>query len=212
MPTLRPAQTRSSSTSLQPHEYICDTTPVRIFAVVGRVELLVDALGGEVIVPRQVLDPDDDFEGPPSLLSEIGRSERFFLKRQSSDEARVAWSRLAALRTRSDIRVVDFEGREFERYLELVDPALARAYDLAVPLGPGEAATIAIAEARGYLAVADDWGARRVLQAIAPAVELVTSRDLLRQAVTRELVDSAAAQLVYIDMLAAGWRGPPALF
>ena len=59
---------------------VCNTTPVRYFALVGQFELLVRILDGEVRVPRQVLDPDEDPDGIESLVSEIAQSERYWAK------------------------------------------------------------------------------------------------------------------------------------
>lgn len=55
---------------------ICNTTPVRYFALVDQVDVLVGVLGGEVCVPRQVLDLDEDADGIESLVSEIAQRDR----------------------------------------------------------------------------------------------------------------------------------------
>ncbi len=192
---------------------MCNTTPVRIFAITGQFDLLAEAVGGTVRVPREVLDPEEDPDLPEALLSEVGRAQRYFSKRSSDAEALQRRERLAALRTRPDIEIIDLEAAEQERKAELTSRATAGSHGLAAPLGQGEAAVMALAERREWLAVVDDAAARQVLAAIAPTVGVVTSRELLVRAATDSgALDSALAMLIYSDMLAAGYRGPPDLF
>lgn len=202
------------STSASPHDpLICNTTPIRIFTIVGQIDLLVELLGGTVHVPRQVLDPDDDFATPPDLLSEIGATERFFATRSVDSDRGDIRARLAGLRTRSEIDVVDLSAVELDLYAELRAPGyVRRVRGLAGTLGRGEAAAMAIAETRSWAVAMDDAVAREVLAERSPATTIVTSHGLLRQAVGRELIDSGSAQLVYDDMLAKGYRGPEQFF
>jgi predicted nucleic acid-binding protein len=191
---------------------VCNTTPVRYFALVGQFELLVRILDGEVRVPRQVMDPDEDPDGIESLVSEIAQSERYWAKRSVDAEAMQNWDRLRKLRSRHDIRVVDLEGDELGAFSEMVSPSYTKSIGLAGPLGSGEAAVIAIAESRSWTAAIDDALTRDVLLRRSPGTRVITTRELLRQAVAQQLVDSAEAQLIYDDMLAKGYRGPPGLW
>lgn len=191
---------------------ICNTTPVRIFALVGQVDLLSAALGGTIRLPRQVLDDEDVETGPRDLLSEIGKAERYFATRSSDPDATRAWSALRALRTRTDIEIVDLDDKELRTYAELVSPDLPSSYEIVAPLGAGESAVIAVAEHRGWGAAMDDAAARRVLGLRHPGCRIVTSRDLLRQATASGVIESSEAQIVYIDMLEKGYRGPPELW
>jgi predicted nucleic acid-binding protein len=201
------------STSTQHHDVVCNTTPVRIFAIIGHFDVLTAALGGTVRIPREVLDPDEDPDLPEALLSEVGRAQRYFAKRSSDHEALERRERLSALRTRSDIDIIDLEAAEQDRKAELTSRSTARAHGLAIPLGQGEAAVMALAEHREWVAVIDDAAARRILASVAPAVEVITSRELLVGAVTESgILNSAEVLLIYEDMLAAGYRGPPDLF
>jgi predicted nucleic acid-binding protein len=201
------------STSTRHREVVCNTTPIRIFAVVGQFDLLVDAVDGSVRMPREVLDPEEDPDLPEALLSEVGRAERHFAKRSRDPEALERRQRLAALRRRADIQVVDLSDAELDRKAQLTSRSTARTHGLAAPLGAGEAAVMALAEGRGWAAVIDDAAARRVLAEIAPGVAVMTSRELLVRAVTEsDLLDSAEAMLIYADLLAAGYRGPAGLF
>jgi predicted nucleic acid-binding protein len=191
---------------------VCNTTPVRYFALVGQFELLVRILGGEVRVPRQVMDPDEDPDGIESLVSEIAQSERYWAKRSVDPEAMQNWDRLRKLRSRDDIQVIDLDDDELGAFSEMVSPSYTKSIGLAGALGSGEAAVIAIAESRNWTAAMDDALARDVLLRRSPGTRVITTRELLRQAVAQQLVDSAEAQLIYDDMLAKGYRGPPGLW
>jgi predicted nucleic acid-binding protein len=191
---------------------ICNTTPVRYFALVDHVDLLVRILGGEMRVPRQVLDPDEDPDGIERLVSEIAQSERYWAKRSVDPEAMQNWDRLRKLRSRGDIRVVDLEDDELVAFSELVSPRYAKTIGLAGALGLGEAAVIAIAECRSWTAVMDDALAREVLLRRSPGTVVVTTRELVRRAVGQDLLDGPEAQSLYDHMLARGYRGPPGLW
>jgi predicted nucleic acid-binding protein len=191
---------------------VCNTTPVRYFALVGQFDLLVRILDGEVRVPRQVMDLDEDPDGIESLVSEIAQSERYWAKRSMDPEAMQNWDRLRKLRSRDDIHVVDLDEDELGEFSEMVSPSYAKGIGLAGALGSGEAAVIAIAESRNWTAAMDDALAREVLLRRSPGTRIITTRELLRRAVAQELVDSAEAQLIYDDMLAKGYRGPPGLW
>lgn len=159
-----------------------------------------------------MFDPDDRVDDPGALVSEIGGSERYFRRRSSRGDAEATdkWSRLRGIRQRDDIEVVDLTDDEDRSYTELTSSVFARAHGR---LGPGEAAVIAVAEHRGLRAVMDDGPARRALNERSPGHDVMTTRDILRVAVTEdELISSAEAQLVYDDMLADGYRGPHSLW
>lgn len=191
---------------------VCNTTPVRYFALVGQFDILVRVLGGEVCVPRQVMDPDEDPDGIESLVSEIAVSERYWAKRSVDPDAMQNWDRLRKLRLRDDIRVVDLGDAELGAFSEMISPRYAKSVGLAGPLGHGEAAVIAVAESRDWTAAMDDALAREVLLRRSPGTRVVTTWELVRRAVAQGVLESAGAQLIYDDMLAKGYRGPPSLW
>jgi len=196
----------------QPEPVVCNTTPVRYFALVGQFDILVQVFGGEVRVPRQVIDPDEDPDGIESLVSEIAGSERYWAKRSVDPDAMQNWDRLRKLRSRDDIRIVDLEDDELGAFSELISPRYTKSVGLAGPLGQGEAAVIAIAESRGWTAAMDDALARETLLRRSPGTKVLTTWQLLRGAVAQGVLDSPGAQLIYDDMLAKGYRGPPSLW
>ncbi len=97
---------------------------------------------------------------------------------------------------------------ELERYAELVSRNVQQRFRLAAKLGRGEAAVIAIAEEREWVAVIDDWEGRMVLQELSPSTRSITTRDFLRAAVFEQVIDTGAAGRIYRAMLEAGYRGP----
>jgi predicted nucleic acid-binding protein len=203
----------SLTISEPPLELLCDTTPIRYFTVVGQIDLLVAVAGGIVLVPREVLDLDEAEEDPADLISEIGKSERYFARRSVDPDAMAKWSRLRSLRVRQDLVVVDMDDEELETYAELRSLAFAKAEGIA-PLGPGEAAVIAIAERRNVRVAMDDGPGRRVLAQRAPLVAIQTTRDLLRMAASGELhlIESPEAMIIYADMKADLLAGPDSLW
>ncbi|MGH2964016.1 MAG: hypothetical protein ACRDMH_01365 [Solirubrobacterales bacterium] len=123
------------------------------------------------------------------------------------------WGRILEVRSRADIEVIDLAEDEIALYAELQTAEFQKASGLAVRLGQGEAAVIAIAEIRGWGAVMDDAAGRRVLSERAPNSEVVTTRQVIRLAVTElQLLDSSEAQILYDSIRAEGYWGPSSLW
>jgi predicted nucleic acid-binding protein len=191
--------------------FVCNTTPIRHFALSGHFDLLVQLLGGVVRTPRTVFDPDEDSEGD-RLVSEVGQSERYWAYRATSADRTEKWGRLRALRTRDDIEAIDLAEDELATFAELQTPAYARSIGFAVTLGAGEAAVVAVAESRGWAAVMDDAAGREAFHDKVPAATILTSRELLRAGVGEGLLTSPEADLVYADLIEGRYRGPQSLW
>ena len=111
---------RTSSTSTQPRDVVCNTTPVRIFAITGQFDLLAEAVGGTVRVPREVLDPEEDPDLPEALLSEVGRAQRYFSKRSVRRRGAAAARTPCRMCGRGlTSEIIDLEAAEQERKAEL---------------------------------------------------------------------------------------------
>jgi hypothetical protein len=203
---------RSLSTYKLRETFVCNTTPIRHFALSGHFGLLVSLLDGIVRTPREVFDPDEDPQGPDPLVSEIGESERYWGYRASSADRTEKWSRLNAIRHRDDVKVIDLDDDELPTFAELQTTEYARTLGFALPLGRGEAAVVAIAESRGFAAVIDDAGGRAAFYDKVPEGTVLTSRELLRAGVGEEMLTSPEADLVYADLLEGGYRGPDSLW
>ncbi len=188
---------------------LCDTTPLRYFALAERFELLVRILGGSVRTPRQVLDPIEDFAVSPSLLSEISQSEQYWSRKAQTPRGVAAWNRLRALKSCQDIEICDLQqGEELQRYAELRSDDLPQEHGLAAPLGRSKSAVMAIASTRGWGVVIDDREAHMVLAAVSPGTKVFTTRELLLHgAGPGGILTKIEAELVYADMREWGYRG-----
>ena len=171
-------------------------------------DLLVTLLGGRVRVPRQVFDPEGDPDGPEDLGSEIAVATRRFLRRARDADAITHYSRLRALWQRKDIEAIDLDEDELSSYAEIKGLVFTKRLGLAVPLGDGEAAVIAIAEAREWSVIMDDAKGREALDLRAPGTQVWTTRDLLVIAERQKLITRKEADSIYVDMQERSYKGP----
>lgn len=199
-----------NTSALRDDQLVSNTSPLRYFALARSLDLLIEIAGGTLLVPREVLDPDEDPAGLATTLSELGQSERYWEKRSRDPEAMDNWNRLRQIRhhVRQGIQVVDLTSAEIATVAHLRGKAVKDQYGLAAPLGSGEAAVLAIVEHRGGTAVLDEDAARRILADRIQGARCRTSRDLLNEAVARRLITTDQADITYQDMLAKGYRGP----
>jgi len=190
--------------------WISDATALRYFALADRTDLLVATAGGKLAVPRQVLDPSEDPNGPEEFLSEIGHSARYFSKRprRKDPSAMRRYSLLASLRSRVDLEVVDLGPQEQVAYATLMSRHFSREMGLRGTLASGEAAVIAWAERRDCVAVIDEADGRKVLALRAPKVTIATMLDVLKRAVEVSLISEDDARPLYESMREEHYRGP----
>ena len=201
----------TSSTPQQPEVSVSDTTSVRYFALIDSLDLLARAMGGRIRIPREVFDPGEDLNLPEDLLSELGKTEIYWA-RKHSPTAGSFWSRFRALRLRTDIEVVDLAPGELAIVAEVTTRRYLQRFGRAGRLGKGEAAVIALAEARGWSAIMDDGAGRDVLKHRAPGSDCFTTAELLRRAAFRGYVSSDRAEQLYQAMRLLGYRGPERLW
>ena len=112
-----------------------DTTAVRYFAFVRRLEILSSASGGRIVLPRQVWDPGELPSLPDELVCEIARSIRHHARRAGDADSQQRWSALMGLRLHDDVHVVDLDDAEIS-----VDAELTRGGRRRVALGRGSRA------------------------------------------------------------------------
>jgi len=199
----------TGTSSTRPREHITDTTALRHFALIGQVSLLARLMGGVVHVPREILDPDEAVDSV--VLSEIGNALRYINgPRYVHPDREEHAQRLRDLSVDRSVAVVDLDDEELAEASRLSGRQFARQMRRA-RLGAGEAAVMAVALARDWTAVIDDKDARTVLASIKPHARTVTCQTLLRVGAGDVLV-SSEAQLVYLDLVKAGFRGPPSLW
>jgi predicted nucleic acid-binding protein len=89
------------------------------------------------------------------------------------------------------------------------DDELGLLVEFAASLGDGEAASAAIAISRGYLLATDDRKARRVVQSAHPAVELLTTSQLLELWQRRSGLPPAEMAAILKNVTARATFAPP---
>jgi hypothetical protein len=195
---------------------IWDTTAPRHLALASRYRLLVSVTG--LLVARVVADPSDPggqqlLAAAPDELSEIAAAERHFRFRYSrhrdgadSDRANA----LATLRSDPDLQVVDLTIDEQEDMDVLATPAAQRRLGLAMPLGRGERATLAVAANRDWTAGLDDAAARSVAEQW--RVPVMTTQDFLRLAAADLTVTREEARQINRELLGGGFFGEAQLW
>jgi predicted nucleic acid-binding protein len=97
-------------------------------------------------------------------------------------------------------------GWELVAAIDLTEDELARAEQLERRLGPGEAACLAVAEARGYPVLTDDRAARRTAKEL--GLQLSGTLGVLVRLVDSHVLTVTQADALLGPMLAAGYRCP----
>lgn len=154
-------------------ETVLDTVVLMYFLLVGEGNLLAELLGDPLRAPRAVYDPED--RGLPEeamrhidLLSEMRQAVSHYetnARLSDIDPGLVDQIRhVDDLFDSGNMTVVDMseDERAFAAALQSRDGIAG--YDLRVPLGPGEAACVAIAWKRGWKIATDDTAALKVLE------------------------------------------------
>jgi hypothetical protein len=201
---------------------IIDTVILLYFLLVGRAELLRELVGDPMMVPVSVYDPADRSLSPEALrrsefLSEIRQAVRHF-------EAAVRIG-TATPQQLDRMRAVDhlFDA-EHLRVVQMVDdePFLAaqlqsqeavRSHGVQVPLGPGEAACVAISFKRGWTIATDDDAALTVLESLhgGEPFDYERIRKLLIRAANEKRLTQDEANSIHAEMRGLGFwdKGRP---
>lgn len=198
---------------------VIDTVVLRYFLLVERVDLLAELLPEPRFLPAAVFDPEDA-AGARGALSEISESVRY-QEALAADERLGAEDRAAAATNARRLASISehlrlFEpttieaGAEEDHFARLQS---RRPTGLALPLGSGEAACVAIGIERQVAVVTDDNDALRVLDHLDhldPGHRYERIRKLLVRAATEGFVSRAEANATHRAMTAAGfWDATP---
>lgn len=197
---------------------VTDIVVINYFTALGRFGLLARILGGSVLVPAAVYDPEDveiSEEGP--ALSELERGRRRHqriardpdtdpLVRERSQAALPHFEALSDHARTGLLRVVRLTDEELRVYAELRDRATLRVrYGRSAALGRGEAAALAIAEARALRLATDDQDCIRVATARNPEFRPLRIRGLLLAAVEHEMIGMSEARSIHLSMVGSGF-------
>ena len=209
-----------SPESLSDKPVIVDTFVLRYFLLTERFDLLAQVLGGRITASRIVYDPGDldkvivHSEMPKSIQVQNTRSADSKRSREERERAKMFAERLSKIHDccRSGrISVVDMSWRERSIYSRLCSEDNIGEYDIAFPLGDGEAASIAIAVERGWTLATDDNDALKALRKLRTDHPSLRIRRILIDAAALGFITSAEANKIHTDMRSCGFwdKVPP---
>ena len=190
--------------------HIVDTVVLLYFFLVERFDLLVGLLGDPIQVPLSVYDPGEPRDATAALL----RSDLLSEMRQSilhyEASARTTGDDASLVRVaRVDGRIRSVAMTDDERNLaaSLQSRTNVKRYGIRYPLGPGEAACIAIARTRGWTIATDDTDALTVMKNLdtTPAFRYERIRKLLTRAANEGAVSKAEANDIHHEMRIHGF-------
>jgi len=194
---------------------VIDTVVLLYFLLAGEADLLLDALGRPAGTPRIVYDPDEG-DVPDDARSEITRSISYY-RQAATDPARDVTARdqaatnakrlrgVTELYSTGNLLIMDMATEEHAIFSKATSPHGCGSYGLSFPLGPGEAACLAMAVARDLPLVTDDGDALRALRRISPDHPYQRVRKLLIQAGEQRRITRARTNAIHRDMTALGF-------
>lgn len=196
---------------------IVDTVVLRYFLFVDHQDLLRDLLGRPLRVPRIVFDPEEEADLPELGMSEITRSirvqanwaeddkrSRHLRERAARNAERLR--RVHALHDAGDLQVEDMTDAERMTFARLLSSRQVGQMGLLAPLGPGEAACVAIAIAREWILASDDSDALAALEQLNPGHPYERIRRLLQRAANEGRVSRREANEIHREMIRLGFR------
>jgi len=192
--------------------HILDTSVLLYFLLVKQVGLLAELIGSPLQVPLAVYDPDDRAHSGsqrPELLSEMRQAIRHYGNREPSErnsELLRQVSLVDALFDAGTLTTVAMDGKERVLAARLQDKDHHK-FGLKVPLGPGEAACVAISLKRDWCIVTDDSDAIRAMKQLQGdrAFSYDRIRRLLMRAATEGRVSQQQANEIHTDMTDLGF-------
>lgn len=194
---------------------IVDTVVLRYFLLVEQFDLLAQVLGDRITASRIVYDPGDldkvivHSEMAQSIQVQNTRNADPKRSREEKERAKMFTERLSNIHDccRSGrISVVDMSQRERSIYSRLCSEDNIGEYDIAFPLGDGEAASIAIAVERGWTLATDDNDALKALHQLRPDHPSLRIRRILIEAAALGFITSAEANDIHAEMRNCGFR------
>ncbi len=194
--------------------HIVDTVVLLYFLLVDKIELLCDLIGRPLQVPVAVYDPEDRTSSTgtlprPELLSEMRRSVRHYELLTASGGDTVSLRRVAQIDSLYDdavLKTISMSSQEQGLAAQLQSTG-AGNFGLRIPLGPGEAACIAISLHRGWTIVTDDTDAFRVLDRFHGGSDYPFERirKLLIRAAGEHLISALEANRIHAEMRTRGF-------
>lgn len=194
--------------------HIVDTVVLLYFLLVGQEDLLCTLLGSPLRVPLAVYDPEDRALEPaalqrPEFLSEMRQALRHYERAASSGGSPESLARVKRVDSLyDDGRLIAEPMTATERVLSArLQSSEAVDYGLRLPLGPGEAACVAVSHERGWTIVTDDADALQVLDVLYGGRNYPYERirRLLIRAASQGLVSPDKANEIHAEMRSHGF-------
>ena len=194
--------------------HILDTVVLLYFLLAGEEDLLLCLLGHPLQVPFAVYDPEDrDLPASalrhPDYLSEMRQALKYYEWAASGGgDAKFVTNvqRVDSLYEEGGLITVAMTTQEQALAAKLESSEVAD-YGLRVPLGPGEAACVAISFTRGWTIVTDDTDAFRALDVLRGGRNYGYERirRLLARAADQNLITREDANDIHAEMRSCGF-------
>ena len=194
--------------------HVLDTVVLLYFLLADEEELLGELIGWPFRVPFAVYDPEDramplESSPQPDLLSEMRQIVRYYDSLAESSGGTESLSKVSRVDRLHD------EGRLFAEAMDPLEQGLAdqlqgtnaSQFGLQAPLGPGEAACVAIAHQRDWTLVTDDSDALKVLSGLSgdKPYRYERIRKLLVRAADERTITRDQANRIHAEMKAHGF-------
>ena len=194
--------------------HVLDTVVLLYFLLADEQELLGELIGWPFRVPFAVYDPEEraiplESSPQPDLLSEMRQIVRYYdnLAESSGDtESLQRVSRVDRLHDEGRLVAEAMDPLE-QRLADQLQGTDASQFGLKAPLGPGEAACVAIAHRRNWTLVTDDSDALKVLSALSgdKPYRYERIRKLLVRAADERTITRDQANRIHAEMKTHGF-------
>ena len=194
--------------------HVLDTVVLLYFLLADEEELLGELIGWPFRVPLAVYDPEERAIPPesspqPDLLSEMRQIVSYYDNIAASNgDTESLWKVSRVDRLHDERRLVAEAMDPLEQRLaDQLQGPYASQFGLQAPLGPGEAACVAIAHRRDWTLVTDDSDALKVLSGLSgdKPYRYERIRKLLVRAADERTITRHQANHIHAEMKAHGF-------
>ena len=194
--------------------HVLDTVVLLYFLLADEEELLGELIGWPFRVPFAVYDPEEramplESSPQPDLLSEMRQIVRYYDNIAASTGDTESLSRVSRVDRLHDERRLVAEAMDTleQRLADQLQGPSASQFGLQAPLGPGEAACVAIAHRRDWTLVTDDSDALKVLSGLSgdKPYRYERIRKLLVRAADERTITRDQANRIHAEMKAHGF-------
>ena len=194
--------------------HVLDTVVLLYFLLADEEELLGELIGWPFRVPFAVYDPEEramplESSPQPDLLSEMRQIVRYYDNIAASNgDTESLWKVSRVDRLHDERRLVAEAMDPLEQRLaDQLQGPYASQFGLQAPLGPGEAACVAIAHRRDWTLATDDSDALKVLSGLSgdKPYRYERIRKLLVRAADERTITRDQANRIHAEMKAHGF-------